>query len=581
MTTAPDDPRPGGTLRYYGPGGMDHVDPACAYYAFSHQIIRLFTRQLFSYRTTLDESALEPAPDVALALPTEANGGLGANGRAYRIRLRDDVYWDTEPVRRVTADDFVRGFKRMCNPLTGAGALSFFTSTIVGMHEFASGYYDTMSTEKTFIAEAFARYQNTHDIPGITPVADDELHFTLLRPANDFLNILAMIFASPAPIEYDDYLPDSEQWIANIRSCGPYRLSEYLPDVRLRMERNPAWTQESDSIRGRHVERIDVKMAKVSDDEVRRAVNAGEADLSWGAPVISNDRVVLDSERRLGYALNPYLVFNFRSPNDDFAMSKLAVRQAITYAINKADMVHFLSDMNIGTVAEVAHTAIPYGNTGHRRFNLYPTAGDRGDPERCRRMLAEAGYPSGLRLRALFREDAPHDSIAYAYRDNLAAAGVEVDLIVAGGPDQYYRILQDPRWAQAGEWDITAPAWTPDWFGNNGRAYVQPMFQSATGMGTSNYGGYHNSEVDALIMSALEESDPASAANLWHAVDRRVNEDAAIVPILACEPTIPHITSARVRNALPMPQIDRWLDATILWLAESDADAEANGTPGD
>jgi len=69
-----------------------------------------------------------------------------------------------------------------------------------------------------------------------------------------------------------------------------------------------------------------------------------------------------------------------------------------------------------------------------------------------------------------------------------------------------------------------------------------------------------------LILQALSEPDTARAGELWHQVDRLVLEDAAIVPIVACEPTIPHMTSARVRNALPMPQIDRWLDAANLWL---------------
>ncbi|RJO78325.1 hypothetical protein D5S18_05295 [Nocardia panacis] len=41
---------------------------------------------------------------------------------------------------------------------------------------------------------------------------------------------------------------------------------------------------------------------------------------------------------------------------------------------------------------------------------------------------------------------------------------------------------------------------------------------------------------------------------------------ATLRPILSCEPTIPYMTGARVRNAMPMPQIDRWLDPANLWL---------------
>ena len=125
----------GGTLRYYGPGEMDHVDPACAYYTFSHQVIRLFSRQLYGYPTTVDDTALEPVADVAAGPPS-----VSADARRYVIRLREGVEWDTTPSRQVTAQDFIRGFKRMCNPVVAAGAIGYYTSTIAGMAEFAEGY---------------------------------------------------------------------------------------------------------------------------------------------------------------------------------------------------------------------------------------------------------------------------------------------------------------------------------------------------------------------------------------------------------------------------------------------------------
>jgi peptide/nickel transport system substrate-binding protein len=208
------EPRYGGTLRYYGPGGMDHVDPACAYYAFSHQITRLFTRQLFSYRTTLDESALVPVPDVAAEVPTVAGGGLSPDGRRYRIRLRPGVLWDTDPPRPV------------CNPIAGAGAITYYTSTIRGMAEFAEGYRRAFDG-RSATAEELAAYQNGHEIAGLSTEGDDVLVIDLVRPANDMLNILAMMFASPAPVEYDAYVPDSPELIANLRSLGPYRLTGY------------------------------------------------------------------------------------------------------------------------------------------------------------------------------------------------------------------------------------------------------------------------------------------------------------------------------------------------------------------
>ena len=490
---------------------------------------------------------------------------VGAGGLDYTIRIRTGARWDTTPEREVTAEDFIRGFKRLCNPVLTAGAISYYTSTIEGMAEFAHDYQQKFAG-LTASAIDLASFQNSHDISGLRAVNDKTLVIRLLRPANDMLNILSMIFASAAPAEYDEFVPDSPELIRNIRSNGPYRLTRYADGQYLTMERNPAWQQETDPIRHQYVERIEVRVAPVSDEQVRQAIERGEADLSWGAPVISQDPTPPDADRHLGYALNPYLVFNLRSPNERRATSSLLVRRAVGYAIDKASKVKFFDGMNIGTVTEPARTAIPPGNSGHRDYDCYPTPGDRGDPLRARALLAEAGYPDGLTLRALYRNDAVHGEIAESYAADLAAAGIEVELVLAGQSEHFYRILQDPARAAAGDWDIAAVAWTPDWFGNNGRAYVQPMFQSNLTAGTCNYGGYANPEVDRLILAALSEQDLQRADELWHQVDRLVIEDAAIVPIMACEPTIPHIAGQRVRNALPLPQVDRWLDAANLWL---------------
>jgi peptide/nickel transport system substrate-binding protein len=94
------------------------------------------------------------------------------------------------------------------------------------------------------------------------------------------------------------------------------------------------------------------------------------------------------------------------------------------------------------------------------------------------------------------------------------------------------------------------------------------MFQTNDSRGTSNYGGYSNPRVDRLIEEALSAADPAHATDLWHQVDLQVMNDAAIVPILAHAPTIPHVRGPRVRHAIAMPTVDRWFDLANLWLED-------------
>ncbi|MEU6038443.1 ABC transporter substrate-binding protein [Actinomadura sp. NPDC047616] len=561
-------PTYGGVLRLYGPGSMDHVDPACAYYMLGGQIIRLFARQLFTYapvKDLRDWRAVAPVPDIAVDIPSTHNGGLSANHKVYTVTLRRGVMWDTTPPREVTAHDFVRGFKRMCNPVIGAGGIRYFTSTIRGMREFCEEYAAAVPGKDATAAD-LAGFQNSHDIPGMFAVDDDTLVFELLRPAADFLNILALTFASPAPVEYDAHVPDSDEFRRDVRSNGPYRFVDYVHGRRLRMERNPVWRKETDPVRNQYVQSIEVTMEKATPEEVGARIRSGAADLSWASPVTEPYEIdPTDTGNDLGYALNPYLVFNVVSPNCGGALGKAAVRRAIAYAIDKAAIQRIYHDLAAGTVMRPARTAIPPGNDGYEDYDLYPTPDDRGDPDRARALLAEAGHPDGLELVAVHRDVDANPEVARSYAADLEKAGIAVRLVPMGHAD-YYRFLQDPDNARAGLWDLTAPSWTPDWFGNNGRAFLQPMFQTNCSRGTGNYGCYSDPEVDRLIEEALGAVDPDRARAAWHEVDRRVMEDAAIVPILVHAPTIPHLCGDRVRNAIAMPTIDRWFDLSNLWL---------------
>ena len=224
--------------------------------------------------------------------------------------------------------------------------------------------------------------------------------------------------------------------------------------------------------------------------------------------------------------------------------------------------------MNVGvsraTVMWPATSAIPPGNYGYRDMDLYATPGFRGDPDKARALLAEAGY-AGLTLTMAHRDVDANPEVAESVAVDLAKIGITLRMVPMGH-DTYYPFLRDPANARAGQWDLSAPAWTPDWFGNNGRAFLQPMFQTDDARGTSNYGLYSNPHVDHLIEEALTATEPERAETMWHQVDLQVMRDAAIVPLLVHAPTIPHLRGSRVRNAIAMPTVDRWFDLANLWL---------------
>jgi peptide/nickel transport system substrate-binding protein len=543
-TYAPEkvtEPRYGGTLRFLGPGDPDHLHIASAYYIRFSQVLRALTRQLFAYPASGDLSdpykAFAPAPDVATELPTEANGGLSEDRLVYTIRLRTGVHWDTTPPREVTAQDFIRGLKRIANPVAGAGARHYFTSTILGMQEYCDAYDEAFEGKRPTAAD-LARFQNSHEIAGLRAADNKTLIITLKQPANDFLNILATGFASAAPEEYDSYLPDSEEFRQNFVSNGPYRIARYAPGAKeMLLERNLTWRQETDPIRHQYVDAIHIRVAMECREVMLEKIDSGEVDLAWSFTVVSwaKPDPDLDAFPRSypGFALNPYLVFNLQSPNERGAMQNLKVRQAIAYAIDKAAIKGILDDVLEGVASAPLHSVIPPGSVGHREFNLYPTPGDRGDPEKARELLAEAGYADGLTLIAAVRQVKLHLDVMRSVADNLEEIGIELEFETYGQAEYYGSFLSDPAKGKAGAWDIAEPGWTPDWFGNNGRTIIQPLFQTNCNASTTNYGCYSNPKVDGLIEEALQEAEPVRAEQLWHEVDVQVMKDVPIVPLLA------------------------------------------------
>jgi extracellular solute-binding protein (family 5)/oligopeptide transport permease C-like protein len=185
-------------LKLLGSSDVDHLDTASAYYTATYTLERAFTRQLFSYPASTDiTTSNTPVADLATVLPTTANGGISADGKTYTIHLRTDAQWNTTPARPVTAQDEVLGLKRLCNPVSPAGAPGYYENTIAGMKAFCDGFAKVSGT-----APAIAAYIDGHDISGVTATDATTLTIKLLQPANDFLNILAMPFL-PFPGDLD------------------------------------------------------------------------------------------------------------------------------------------------------------------------------------------------------------------------------------------------------------------------------------------------------------------------------------------------------------------------------------------
>jgi peptide/nickel transport system substrate-binding protein len=558
-----DAHRRGGVLKISGSSPPDHFDTAVAYSAEARGFSRNFARTLFGNRASNTFAETIPVvPDMAVELPTRANGGVSADGRTYTIKVRRGVRWNTRTPREVTAGDFVRGIKRQCNPAAPAG-VPYYRSLIVGMEAFCTAYAKVAPQDPA----AMAAYQDTHDIAGLSARDDHTLTVRLIRPASDFLNVMGMSFAAAAPKEYDRYIPDSAEFRQHTISDGPYQLTA-VDDRRLVLGRNPTWAQATDPLRKQYVDRIEITLGQDSPDAVQQQIEQGTADLSWDNPVptAAIQRLIRAKDPRFKIYenpnLSPFLVFNLQSPNNGRALAKKEVRQAIAYAIDKSAIVKIYGGR---LIARVVNGSIPPETVGYQAFNPYQVKGDVGDPARCRRLLAQAGYANGLTLRFPFRTNGNHAKTAQSIQANLQACGITTRLTSDTGTSFYKRMLANPADAKTGAWDIAAPGWTPDWYGNNGRSMLQPLFDGRLyGPGSPDFGGYNNPVVNTLMDRAMAARSKTEAGRLWHQVDRRIMQDAPIVPLVTVR--LATYRSERVRNALFMPTTQMF-DLSQIWLA--------------
>jgi peptide/nickel transport system substrate-binding protein len=522
-------PVKGGTLKLLGQSDIFNLDTTSGYYTVYNILLRAFARQLVSYpnaESFLEQIKLEP--DIATAVPTRANGGISADGKTYTLHIKPGVKWNTTPPRQVTASDFVREFKLLCNPASPTGAPGYYESTIVGMDGYCKGFANVKPK-----AAAIAAYVNGHKLPGVVAKNDLTIVFRLQSSAPDFPNILAMGFSSARPVEYMKYVPDSADLRQHTISNGPYQITKYVPGKSFTLDRNPAWDAKTDPLRHAYVDHMQVTEG-LTQDSVQQQIQAGTGDMDWDVtpPAQNLPSLIASKDKRLiigpsgpyYVALNTYMAMNeYAGP-----MKNKLVRQAAEYALNKNAIVQIFGGPRIATPAN--QVVLP-GNVGYiEGYNPYPNKNGNGDPEKSKALLAKAGFPNGVTVKLLYATTDPGPRVAQSMQASLQKGGFKIKLVPTTGADFYGKYMLVTSTAQKQAWHIAAPGWIPDWFGNNGRSVIQPLF-THRGPGSSNYSGYDSPITNRLVDQALTAKSPAAAEALWQKANAQIMRDAVVVPI--------------------------------------------------
>ncbi|HEX6056801.1 MAG TPA: ABC transporter substrate-binding protein [Intrasporangium sp.] len=549
----------GGTLNMLGVGDVDYMDPNVSYYSGGYLGLRMWSRSLFT-NPAVSGQETTAVPDLATEIPKQG-AGLSADGKTYTITLRPGVMWNTSPPRAVTAADVVRGVKRTCNPAQPFGGLPDYIGLISGMQTFCDGFAKVKP-----LAAPIANYINSTDLPGVKANGDQTVVFTLTHPASFFVDMLTMSAFAPAPKEWDAYVPASADLAQHTLSDGPYQVDAYTPTKSITFSRNPAWKADTDPIRKAYVDKIVIDETSTQ-DSIQQQLQTGTAaaDMEWDTfPPPSQLPALIaakDPKLNLGPSAssNPYIVFNTASPNNGGALKDAAVRQALSHALNRTNMIQVLGGPTIN--APLTHVLPSNIVGGETSFDLYPY-----DVNKAKSMLASAGHPS-MTLKVLYRNKSEGSSKVYqTIQQDLSKAGINVVGVPSPNADFYTKYLQVPSVAQRGVWDISIAGWGADWYGDAALSFFNPLFSGKPSFPPvgSNFGLYDSPAANSVINQAVQAPTRDEARALWAKADQQVMQDAAFFPIT--NPKTANYHAEQVHGAVYIPTFQNF-DPTNIWLS--------------
>jgi peptide/nickel transport system substrate-binding protein len=340
-TARGDDSTPvnGGTLLAGIPDSPDHLDPGLSYTNEGWEIFEATNDGLLTYvRTDNPKTSANIVPDIASAMPT-----VSKNGLTYTFKVRTGVRFSPPVNRDVEPSDFKFSIERLFR--INSGGVGFYTG-IVGANQYAK-------TKKGGIS-------------GI--VANDAAHtitFHLTHPDGTFLAYMSIPFAFAVPKGTPDKdVSTISKWRV---ATGPYMISNYVPKQSVTIVRNPNFKQWTPNTPAGHLDGINIKIGITPDAAVNMTV---DNELDWYFEPIAADRYT-QLKAQYPDQVHPFVRNNvtYWVMNETKApFNKLAVRQAVNYAIDRTALVKIFGGQ--GTPTE---NILPPGlGSAYKPHHLYP-----------------------------------------------------------------------------------------------------------------------------------------------------------------------------------------------------------------
>ncbi|MEV4975086.1 ABC transporter substrate-binding protein [Streptomyces scopuliridis] len=496
----------GGTVTYEHSSGPDSLDPGNTYYGWVQNFSRLYGRSLVTFKPAAGKEGLTVVPDLATSL---GKGSPDAKTWTYTLRKGVKFQDGTE----VTSADVKYAIERSnFAPEALSNGPTYFKSYLEGGEKYKGPYKDK-SPEGLKSIETPDKYTIT---------------FKLNKPFADMDYLAAFSQTAPVPQKADK----GAEYVQNIVSSGPYKFDSYSESRGATLSRNPEWDPASDPIRKALPDKIELKFnVNASTIDEHLLSDSITADIGGTGLQSKTQPKVLVKPAEKAKTDNPYagalqyLAMNVKvKPFDN-----VECRKAVQYAVNKAGVVDAIGGAVKG---EPASTMIPPSVAGYKKFDLYPTPGNKGDAAKAKEQLTKCGQPNGFKTSLTARSDRPDEVLAATQiQQSLKAIGITAEIKQFPADKYFTDFAGSPKWVHDNNAGLMMMAWGADW--PTGYGFLDQIVNGSAikPSGGTNLMELNDPKINQALTDGIGTLDTAARGEKWAEVDKLVLENASAVPL--------------------------------------------------
>ncbi|MCT4354280.1 ABC transporter substrate-binding protein [Streptomyces sp. Je 1-79] len=493
----------GGELKFIGSQEADSWDPQRGYYGFVWDFARYYTRQLVTFKAEPGAASTELVPDLA----TDA-GKVSPDGLTYTFTLKDGVTW--EDGKPITSKDIKYGIERIWAQDVISGGPIYLQQVLDPKGEYKGPYKDT-SADKL-------------GLKAIETPDDKTIIFKLPVANGDFLQMLAMPAASPVRQDKDT----KAQYGLKPFSSGPYKWQSYTPNKSMLLVRNDKWDAKTDTIRKALPDKISVKFTTNADDMDNRLVE-GEYDLDINATGVGAAARAKVLQQHKGNADNPQTGFIRYAVFPQTVIDNVECRKAIIYAADSKSLQTARGGPQAG--GDIASNMLPPAIKGaDPKADPYGKLGGKPDLAKAKEALKKCGKPNGFKTTIAVRNNKKIEiATAESLQQSLKAVGIDAQIDLFDGA-QTSGIIGSPKVVKDKGYGIIIMGWGADF--PSGQGFLQPLVDGRFILqsGNNNFSELNDPAINGLFDSALKETDPVKAGELYKQINTKVSEAAVYLP---------------------------------------------------